>query len=50
MRATAINELIHNLENIILKAELHKRFNRLVIPLEMEQRIYIPHQNTIRYQ
>ncbi len=50
MRATAITTLILNLENLILEAELHKRFNIQVIPLRVEQRITLPHPNKTKYQ
>jgi hypothetical protein len=50
MRATTLNKLIHNLENLILNAQLHKRFSMEAIPLKVEQRLNIPHPNKIKYQ
>ena len=50
MRATALNRLILNLEDLILKAELHKRFSMEVIPLKIEQRINVPQPDKIRFQ
>jgi hypothetical protein len=50
MKANALNALIHNLENLILKAQLHKRFNMQIIPLEIEKKINFPRPDKIKYQ
>jgi hypothetical protein len=50
MRQTALTKLIHHLENLILEAQLHERFNTKVIPLHVEQRIKIRNPDWIKYQ
>jgi hypothetical protein len=50
MVLTALNKLIHELEDLLLKAELHKRFNMTIIPVHIEKRLNILHPNKIRYQ
>jgi hypothetical protein len=50
MILTALNKLIHELEELILKAELHKTFNTKLIPVKVEKSLKIYHPNKIRYQ
>ncbi len=50
MKETTLNRLIHNMEVMMLEAELHRVFKKQVMPLRVEQKLKILPPDRIKLQ